>query len=505
MKYDRDGIQLWHGDVLDVLRELQDGAANMCVTSPPYWGLRDYGVEGQIGLEATPELYVCRMVAVFREVRRVLADDGVLFLNIGDSYVSQGGQRAYGGQSGTGGRPSRDSMASDSPSESLCDGCAIQFASRNQRSDGSHVQGLPASASASSLSHTARLIGRSGSSDSASPDARIAIGTSDHDSAPGLPAGAVPGAQASITHEPSQHLPGRCSHCGNCGACLAVLSSSSRDAQECVRRSQYTDGTSPRESAGRSRGTGVSDLAWGYSTTASLKPKDLVGIPWMLAFALRADGWYLRSDIIWAKPNPMPESVTDRPTKAHEYLFLLSKRATYYYNADAIREPAEWARWGAQTTPKEQQGTAKWIGPQSKAEIHARATDKQRGHSRRHAGFNDRWDGMSKEEQSSMGRNKRTVWMIATEPYPEAHFATFPPALVTPCVLAGCPEGGTVLEPFAGSGTTLQVAKQLGRKAIGIELNAEYLPLITDRLDRLPTPMPLFTLPSEQHSQAAML
>lgn len=343
--YEREGITLYCGDALETLRSLPDGIAQMCVTSPPYWGLRDYGVDGQLGLESTPEEYVTRMVEVFREVRRVLRDDGTLWLNIGDSYATPkvGNTRPAGYDGGRVTLPNR--INTDSFSKPLAEGC---------------------------------------------------------------------------------------------------------------------------------------------------KPKDLVGIPWMLAFALRADGWYLRSDIIWAKPNPMPESVTDRPTKAHEYLFLLSKRERYWYDAGAIREAAEWARWGDQTVSKEQQGTAKWIANQSKAEIHRRQTDKQRGHSRRHAGFNDRWDGMTKEEQSAMGRNKRTVWTIATEPYPEAHFATFPPALVEPCILAGSPEGGTVLEPFAGSGTTLEVAKKFGRKAIGIELNPAYLPLIEKRLKRITKPMPLF-------------
>ena len=217
-----------------------------------------------------------------------------------------------------------------------------------------------------------------------------------------------------------------------------------------------------------------------------LKPKDLVGIPWLVAFALRADGWWLRSEIIWAKPNPMPESVADRPTKAHETIFLLTKSAKYAYDADAIREPAEWARWGDQTVVKPQQGTAGWIGNKTKAELEKRrTTDKQRGHSRRHAGFNDRWDAMDKAEQGANGRNARSVWTIATEPYPEAHFATFPTELPRRCILAGCPEGGTVLDPFLGSGTTAQVAKSLGRKAIGIELNPEYLALAVRRNEQM--------------------
>jgi DNA modification methylase len=324
MSYDDGFARLYQGDVLEVLSTLPDGAANMCVTSPPYWGLRDYGVDGQLGLEATPEEYVCRMVDVFREVRRVLRDDGTLWLNIGDSYTS-GGRNGY-----------------------------------------------------------------------------------DHDPRPGRndrPAGKLEGGKTTVD--------------------MATI---------------------PRP-----------------GMPVGCKPKDLVGIPWMLAFALRADGWYLRSDIIWSKPNPMPESVTDRPTKAHEYLFLLSKRERYYYDADAIREAAEFGR-------------REWVGG-AEAVLAGVGID---GH---------RASSYVKGGDPSAGRNKRTVWTIATEPYPEAHFATFPTALVTPCVLAGCPEGGTVLEPFAGSGTTLAVAKQLGRKSIGIELNAEYCGLAERRLMAITQPM----------------
>ena len=211
-----------------------------------------------------------------------------------------------------------------------------------------------------------------------------------------------------------------------------------------------------------------------------LKPKDLVGIPWRVAFALQADGWYLRSDIIWAKPNPMPESVTDRPTRSHEYLFLLSKRPRYFYDAAAIKEPAK------ALTTKMPDG---WdTGEGAHGSFHrngrenGRRTDKQRGHGRKHDGFNDRWDALTKNEQQAIMSNKRTVWTIATQPYPEAHFATFPPDLVKPCVLAGSRPGNVVLDPFAGSGTTAYVAKELGRRSVGIDLSAPYLNLATRRL-----------------------
>ena len=318
------------GDVLERLRELPDECVHTCITSPPYWGLRDYGTDGQLGLEATPQEYVAKMAEVFRAVRRVLRDDGTLWLNMGDSYCS---------------------------------------------------------------------------------------------TAPGT------------------------------------------------------------KNAPQAKGSSTNPEQWANnrpSTPLGLKPKDLVGIPWRLAFALQADGWWLRSDIIWSKPNPMPESVMDRPTKAHEYLFLLSKCEQYYYNAAAIRTPAK------SCTTKMPDG---WnTGDGAHGSFHpngrekGRKTDKQRGHSRSHAGFNDRWDKMEREEQIQNGSNIRTVWTIATEPYPEAHFATFPQKLVEPCILAGCPEGGIVLDPFMGSGTTALVALKANRKFIGIELNPKYAEMARKRI-----------------------
>lgn len=226
-----------------------------------------------------------------------------------------------------------------------------------------------------------------------------------------------------------------------------------------------------------------------------LKPKDLIGIPWRVAFALQSDGWWLRQDIIWHKPNPMPESVRDRCTKAHEYIFMLSKSARYYYDADAIKEP------GVSETTKMPDG---WdTGPGAHGTFHrdgrekgrkalpetqsnlATYRDKQRGHVRRHAGFNDRWDALSREEQCALMRNKRSVWTVATAQFKEAHFATFPPNLITPCILAGCPEGGTVLDPFGGSGTTAEVALKNGRKFYLIELSADYIAIAKKRIRHL--------------------
>jgi len=306
------------GDVLEQLAGLPDGSARCCVTSPPYWGLRDYGVEGQLGLESVPEEYTAKMVDVFREVRRVLADDGTLWMNLGDSYANNG------------------------------------------------------------VKNTASVGGFTGD--------RIRRGV-----------------KGTMDSRPRNIPPG-------------------------------------------------------------LKPKDLIGIPWRVAFALQADRWYLRSDIIWSKPNPMPESVTDRPTKAHEYLFLLSKSERYFYDAGAVREAALVGDH-ARSNSKEYKGA-----------LTPRASTK-RAHGTEELGI-------------SAGRNRRTVWTIATEPYPEAHFATFPTKLVEPCILAGSAEGDTVLDPFCGSGTTGQVAMEQGRNFIGIELNPEYIALARKRVG---SAAPLFT------------
>jgi DNA modification methylase len=281
-----------------------------CVTSPPYFGLRDYGHPGQIGLEQTPEQYIAAMVEVFQCVRDVLADDGTLWLNIGDSYATQGG--AHGGRSD------------------------------NQR-----------------------------------------------------------GVGARRTHD-----------------------SGGGDQQ--ARRAPE-----------------------------GLKQKDLIGIPWMLAFALRADGWYLRQDIIWHKPNPMPESVRDRCTKAHEYLFLLTKSERYFFDSDAIKEPAKVSSEGIRF------GGSKY--GDSNDPKHATKSG-----------------NVSKEYEKA---NRRSVWTVATRPYKGAHFATFPPALIEPCILAGSRPGDIVLDPFMGSGTTAQVALQHGRQYLGCELNPKYAELQNERIN----------------------
>ena len=282
--------------------------AQTCVTSPPYFGLRDYGHEGQIGLEETPEQYIQAMVEVFRCVWDVLADDGTLWLNIGDSY-----------------------------------------------------------------------------------------------------------AMASMRGEKSKFS-------GQVGAHKGYESGSVKLGKR--------------------------------SIPLGMKAKDLIGIPWMLAFALRADGWYLRQDIIWHKPNPMPESVRDRCTKAHEYIFLLSKSERYYFDHEAMKEKSAGSRGGV---PKK---------------IHHPSAQGKHGITSR---FNSSWDPVET-------RNRRSVWTVTTKPYKGAHFATFPPDLIEPCILAGSRPNDIVLDPFMGSGTTAQVASQFGRQYLGCELNPDYEQLQRERL-----------------------
>lgn len=315
--YQDNSVMIYQGDVREVLRELADESVHCVVTSPPYWGLRDYGCEGQIGLEDSPVKYVSVMREVFREVRRVLRSDGTLWLNMGDSYSGSWGNYHPNSPPGKHGQRVKESARWNRPAYS-----SQEF--------------LP----------------------------------------------------------PTANVPG-------------------------------------------------------------LKPKDLVGVPWMLAFALRDDGWYLRSDIIWHKPNPMPESVTDRPTKSHEYMFLLSKSERYYYDAEAIQEAAN-----VETQRSKPVNATESIG---------------------NTGGNKRTD-FEKTRHTVEFRNKRTVWSIVTESFPEAHFATFPQELIKPCILAGCPKGGTVLDPFMGSGTTGLVAKQNGCNAIGIELNPDYIKIAARRI-----------------------
>lgn len=310
-------ISIIVGDCIKSMQAMPAQSVHCCVTSPPYFGLRDYGHEGQIGLEETPEAYVARLVEVFREVRRVLRDDGTLWLNLGDSYANVG---KWGGS--TSGKHAKD------------------------------LHGV-------------------------------------------------------------------------------------------------------QQSSGRMKETSAGLVNAGF------KPKDLIGIPWRVAFALQADGWYLRQDIIWHKPNPMPESVRDRCTKAHEYIFLLSKSERYHFDAEAMKEPATSNASGA-------------------------AASFKRSGSKRGQVIPGQHYGTHRPEREDVAynetRNRRSVWTVATRPYKGAHFATYPPGLIRPCILAGCPTGGTVLDPFGGSGTTAQVALEEGRAAVLCELNPDYAELARQRI-----------------------
>ena len=372
-----------HGDVIEKLKEIETGTVQCVVTSPPYWGLRDYGTaewEGgddgcdhierkpsstykttddkrddiaskllggqykdickkcgairkdeQLGLEETPEEYVEKMVEVFRQIKRVLKHDGTVWLNLGDSYA--GGNR--------------------------CAGMAKEDFSEKQKSNrGSLVEPSP------------------------------------------IPAG--------------------------------------------------------------------------------LKPKDLVGIPWRVAFALQADGWYLRQDIIWHKPNPMPESVTDRCTKAHEYLFLLSKNKKYHYNHEAIKEPAVWVEKKPRPSGMERNAE------KYRDKVQGKYSDEKKygGGGSSFVGHSGNYKANGELINPDGKRNKRSVWTVNTKPYKEAHFAVFPPELPELCIKAGTSEGDTVLDPFFGSGTTGWVAQRLGRKWIGIELNEEYIKIAERRLSQ---------------------
>jgi DNA modification methylase len=301
------------GDCRDTLKQFPRGSAQMCVTSPPYYGLRDYGgEENQIGMEQSPEEYVDQMVQVFREVRDVLTDDGVLWLNIGDSYY-------------------------------------------NYRSDGNY----------------------------------------------------------------------------------------------------------PKQSVSKTRQDLPKSTPVRGNKLKGLKQKDLIGIPWMLAFALRADGWYLRQDIIWHKPNPMPESVKDRCTKSHEYIFLLSKNQNYYYDNEAIKEPVK-QDWGTRDRTK-----GKYHNPGTGLQPHS---------------------GLTKSYER---KNKRSVWTVNKKPYKGAHFATYPEELIEPCILAGSRTGDTILDPFMGSGTTAYMARKHDRHYLGCELHEDYGSLIQKRIKAIPTKLPM--------------
>lgn len=340
--------QILVGDCIDMMQTLPDKSVQCCVTSPPYFGLRDYGVDGQIGLEQTPAEFIARLVEVFHEVRRVLRDDGTAWVNMGDSYAGSWG--AHG---------------------------------------------------------------------------RYDMG-------------------------------------------VGVSTISQRQVMASQRKAKAT-------------------------TYAEYKPKDLMGMPWRLAFALQDDGWYLRQDIIWHKPNPMPESTRDRCTKAHEYIFLLSKSRRYHCDMEVIREPAAESslyRWsqdldsqiGSDRTPGKTNGAMKAVGgPRSNRDSFQRVGSKREQSIPGQNKGTHRPD-RAKSQWDVATRNKRSVWMVPTQGFKGAHFATFPPDLIRPCILAGAPRGGIVLDPFGGAGTTAVVAMQEGRNSILCELNPDYAAMAERRI-----------------------
>ena len=275
-------------------------------------------------------------------------------------------------------------------------------------------------------------------------------------------------------------------------------------------RGVHSEDTLTSKQASNRGARGLSQQLGAAGKDFGLPAKNLVGIPWRVAFALQADGWYLRSEITWCKKAPMPESVTDRPTSATEKIFLLTKSADYYYDADAVRNPPSEAMLrevaagynGHAVKMFEDAGAQNASDVKSRIIENARKrVDKQRGHGRRHAGFNDRWDGMTKEEQMAFGSNMRNYWLIGPSPFPEAHFATFPLEIPMRCILAGCPTGGTVLDPFAGSSTTALAAVKHERKCIGIELNPDYLPLRAEAIENAQRQTKLFDEPQPKQIQ----
>ena len=359
-------VRILRGDCRDVLRTLPDESVHCVVTSPPYWGLRDYGVNGQMGMERCLGDHVDGMAEVFREVRSVLRSDGTLWLNYGDSYAAS-----------VNGRAAADIVNDD----------------RTFRDKPFHTTG----------------------------PIYVADG------------GQVP------------------------------------DSMNKKARTGLTD----------NKGNKSSDHGGRIAAGGIIKPKDLCGIPWRVAFALQADGWWLRQDIIWSKPNPMPESVTDRCTKAHEYIFLLSKSQRYYYDAEAIKQPAAPASFERLGQDIENQKGSDRVPGKTNGPMKAVF-----GGRRKHNGYGTRIHSGNEDsgDYLAAGVNRRSVWEIPTQPFSEAHFATFPPALIEPCILAGCPKGGTVLDPFGGAGTTGLVADRFGRNAILIELNPEYAAMAERRI-----------------------
>jgi DNA modification methylase len=535
---------IYQGDCLDILPALEPKSIQCCVTSPPYYGLRDYGTaewvggnkdcnhkqgtarndggrvntsgfhgsskadsdkgamnykticgkcgavrtDKQIGLEETPEAYVEKLVAVFREVRRVLKDDGTLFLNLGDSYFGSnqtGGAKSKEGSTkrlgrmfsktvnaqheaacDIGGKEPADYRDRDCLCESLCDVCRKAYLIGKSRNGNLLVPMQSPSLSLSILEHKELENAHFPTLGSSYPEGRNATAIPDsvnlkaHEDEPPL------SSQESMPCLSSPQLRDGCLQKDTLSACPLCGKTSMPCVRECEHKWGCTSGIGLLSGASNHDRLDKSSSCLAYpnltipSPNVKYKPKDLIGIPWRVAFALQADGWYLRQDIIWHKPNPMPESVRDRCTKSHEYIFLLTKSARYYYNNEAIgseilddtskRYKSGWNGNGDRGFPS---------GPQN--HIH---------------------NFMDPNNNKRQWANKKSVWSITTQPYKEAHFATFPEEIPRTCILAGSKKGDTILDPFSGAGTTGVVAEKLNRKYIGIELNPQYTKMAEDRI-----------------------
>jgi DNA modification methylase len=462
------------GDAATVLRTLPEASVNCIVTSPPYWGLRDYGVQGQIGLERVPEEYVANLVAVFREIKRVLRDDGTCWINLGPTYTACVLRDNSANRSpllwralscGTDGKARQDFQGDGRACLGYDDGCQGASLSRHAdtvHNDRSVLQGEP---------QTSRISRDSGHSDydQASPDASlrgVQVSTMLQSFDRPLDA-SCPEATASASRpEPQTFLPA--SHL--CADTSGGTPGNPSMSPPLVVRTSGKESFFSACGSPDCHGIGRCGLCWCRLAIPSLnvKAKDQVSIPHLVALALQADGWYLRLDNIWHKLNAMCESVKDRPTRVHEYVFLMSKSERYFYDQEAVREPqAESSRARAQYG---------WRG----------RTDDGSGGARTGSGFRRcATEGLTTGEAGFFPadglRNMRSVWTVAVARSKDGHFATFPPALVRPMILAGCPVGGTVLDPFAGSGTVGEVAEEEGRNSVLIELRPEYVDMIKAR------------------------
>ncbi len=504
-------VQILSGDCRSVLSSLPAESVHCCVTSPPYWGLRDYGVSGQIGLEKTPEAYVEELVAVFREVRRVLRGDGTVWLNLGDSYAGSWGNQGRKEERGTQ-RPINGPMlqrlrakeehdiSCDMGEDCSCGHAATAIYPDRMTKTGSWVNdhetlkpkdlvGIPwmVAKALQSPYYTGKIRSETerawlagfldgegtisfverdrGPDHTPTHDARVYVTNTDREPLDYF--ATISGGHVYVHDDGTRENRFGTKPCyrwqtgTHDGALLLrelypYLRTKRRQASliwTLYTTLRHKNGHARTPDAIVARRREIADMVRSLNAGG-----DPALPPWVEEPPPPTEpGWYLRSDIIWHKPNPMPESVTDRPTKAHEYLFLLAKGARYWYDAEAIREPDS-----GQDHPRAVLDGQPSLAPPGQMP---------------HRGIR------TAEGRNGDGRNRRSVWTVATQPFSGAHFATFPPALIEPCILAGCPEGGTVLDPFGGAGTTGLVADRLGRNAVLVELNPEYAEMARRRIE----------------------